>query len=213
MRTGRAQPRAPLAAPGRARRGGALIGPRRSRRSAPLGVHGRAYLLTGRPGVGKTTCLRRALELLRMPAGGFLTEEIRERGRRVGFALLTLDGGRTTLAEESRAKGPRVGKYGVNVDAIEQLAVPAVREAIERGWIVVIDEIGKMEMVAPAFREVVEEALRRPVTVLGTILRGSHPWGDRLKAHPAVRLLEVTPANRESLPPHLAGLAAARFSI
>lgn len=148
-----------------------------------------------------------------MPAGGFLTDEIRKRGRRTGFALLTLDGRRTTLAEEGRSEGPRVGKYRVNVAAIEQVAVPAVREAIERGWVVIIDEIGKMEMAAPAFRQVVEEALERPVTVLGTILTAPHPWTDRVKAHPAVRLVEVTPVNRDSLPGYLAGLAASRFSI
>jgi nucleoside-triphosphatase len=166
----------------------------------------RAYLLTGRPGVGKTTCLRKALELARVPAGGFFTEEIRERGKRVGFALLTLDGSRTTLARANRVGRPRVGKYGVNLAAVDGVAVPAIYAAIHARRLVVIDEIGKMEMYSPAFRQAVEEALRSPVLVLGTILAASNPWADSIKAHPAVRLIEVNLANRESLPCELAGL-------
>ena len=169
---------------------------------------GRAYLLTGRPGVGKTTCLKKVLELLRVPAGGFFTEEIREAGARLGFTLSTLDDRRATLAHVDRAGGPRVGKYGVNLDALDRVGVPAIRDAVRKGHLVVIDEIGKMEAAAPAFRQAVEEALQSSAVVLGTVLMVSHPWADRIKAHPAVRLIEVTSANREELARHLAGLLA-----
>lgn len=165
---------------------------------------GQAYLLTGRPGVGKTTCLRKVLDLLQVPAEGFFTEEIREQGRRVGFSLLTLSGRRATLALMSRSGAPRVGKYGVNLDALDRVGVPAIHDAIRKGCLVVIDEIGKMEMASPAFRQAVEEALQSPAIVLGTILMASDPWAGQVKTHPTVRLIEVTPANRESLPRDLA---------
>jgi len=170
---------------------------------------GRTCLLTGRPGVGKTTCLRRVLDLLQVPTGGFVTDELRERGNRVGFGLVTLDGRRATLAHVSIAGPPRVGRYGVNLDALDRLGVPAIREAVRDGHVVVIDEIGKMEMASSAFRQAVEEALESPAAVLGTILAGSHPWGDRVKGHPAVRLIEVTAANRETLPQQVAELFTA----
>jgi nucleoside-triphosphatase len=166
----------------------------------------RAWLLTGHPGVGKTTCLKRALERLGRPAGGFFTEEVRDSGDRVGFALVTVDGRRGTLADVRRRGGPRVGKYGVDVETLERLGVPAVREALQRRALVVIDEIGKMEMTAPAFCRVVEEALAADVRVVGTILRAPHPWADRIKRHPAVRVIEVTPGNRETLPERLAAM-------
>lgn len=169
----------------------------------------RAYLLTGRPGVGKTTCLRTVLDLLRVPAGGFVTEELRERGKRVGFRLETVDGRQATLAHADRHGGPRVGRYGVNLEALERVGVPAIRGAVRRGHLVVIDEIGKMEMASPAFRSALEEVLAAPVVVVGTILKSRHPWADRIKAHPAVALVEVTTANRESLPDRLAGLVTA----
>ena len=165
---------------------------------------GRAYLLTGRPGVGKTTCLRRILDLVGRPAGGFFTEEVRRGSARVGFALVTLDGRRAVLAEAGRRGGPRVGKYGVDLDALDRVGVPAIREAVRAGRLVVIDEIGKMEMASDAFRAAVEEALRSEVPILGTILAAPHPWADRIKAHPAVTLVEVTLANRDALPAELA---------
>jgi nucleoside-triphosphatase len=164
---------------------------------------GAAWLLTGRPGVGKTTCLRRVLEQLGRPAGGFLTEEVRQGGTRVGFALITLDGRRETLAHVARKGSPRVGKYGVDLGALDRVGIPAIRAAVGAGRLVVIDEIGKMELASAAFRAAVEEALASPAPVLGTVMAASHPWADRIKAAPGVALIEVTTANRERLPARL----------
>jgi nucleoside-triphosphatase len=167
---------------------------------------GRAWLLTGRPGVGKTTCLRRVLERLGRPAGGFVTEEVRRGGVRVGFALVTLEGQRATLADVTRRGNPRVGKYGVDVEALDRVGVPAIRRAAEAGWLVVVDEIGKMELAAPAFRAAVDEALASAAPVLGTVMAAAHPWADRVKAAPGVTLIEVTVANRDGLPARLLDL-------
>ncbi len=78
-------------------------------------------LVTGPPGCGKTTLMRRAVAELGVPAAGFYTEEIRAAGRREGFALVTLDGRRATLASV-RIRGPhRVSRYGVDVQALESV--------------------------------------------------------------------------------------------
>jgi len=167
---------------------------------------GRTYLLTGRPGAGKTTCLRRALALLGRPAGGFFTEEIREQGTRVGFALETLEGRHAVLAHVRRRGGPRVGKYGVDIAALDDVGVPAIRAAVDEGRLVVVDEIGKMEAASARFRQAVEDALRSPAGLIGTILSAPHPWADRIKADPVVRLIEVTPENREGIPARLVTL-------
>jgi nucleoside-triphosphatase len=164
----------------------------------------RAVLLTGRPGVGKTTCVLAVLEMLQAPAGGFVTEEVREHGTRVGFALRTLDGRRATLAHARQAGPPRVGKYGVRLEALTGLGVPAIRDAAAAGRLVVVDEIGKMEMASAAFRDAVDAVLRGVAPLFGTILTAPHPWADRIKADPRVRLVEVTRANRAALPAELA---------
>lgn len=159
----------------------------------------KALLLTGRPGVGKTTVVQRVVEQLARPAGGFYTRELREEGRRVGFELITLDGQRAILSHVNFGGRYRVGKYGVDVTALDRVGVPAIRQAVIDGRLVVIDEIGKMELFSEEFRAAVLEALEGQSPILGTIMRGRHPWVDRIKQRDTVEVIEVTPANRDTL--------------
>lgn len=153
-------------------------------------------LVTGQPGCGKTTLIERLAAALGPRAGGFLTREIREGGRREGFEIVTLDGRRGILAHTTIASSVRVGRYGVDLAELERLGVAAVREALQAGLIVVIDEIGKMELGSPAFRQAVIEALDSPLTVLATIHAHPHPFTDAIKRRHDVRLFELTRANR-----------------
>jgi nucleoside-triphosphatase len=158
-----------------------------------------ALLLTGRPGIGKTTIIKAVAARLPGRVGGFYTEEIRQGGQRKGFALVTLNGQRATLAHVE-IRGPyRVSKYGVDVAGLEETGVGAIREASRSCNYVVIDEIGKMELFSPAFREAVLEAIEGGKRVLGSILLASHPFANGLKKHPRVRLIPVTESNRASL--------------
>lgn len=159
----------------------------------------KALLLTGRPGVGKTTVVRRVVERLGRPAGGLYTGELRERGRRVGFEIVTLDGQKATLSHVGLDSRPRVGRYGVDVAALDRVGVPAIRRAVETGALVVVDEIGKMELFSEAFKAAVVEALESPSPVLGTITWSRHPWADRIKQRADVEVIEVTLENRDAL--------------
>ena len=150
------------------------------------------YLLTGRPGTGKTSLVRQAVAELKGKAGGFYTEEIRVQGTRLGFKLITLDGQEAVLAHVDFQSRYRVGKYGVDVDALERVGVPALAEAIKQRDVIVIDEIGRMELFSNRFREVVLEAIQSGKRVLGTIMLAPHPWADDIKRQPQVRLVEVT---------------------
>src|SRR5437879_3776309 len=116
-------------------------------------------LLTGRPGCGKTTLIKRIVNKLALPAGGFYTEEIRERGQRVGFKIVTLDGKEAGFACVDFKTPERLGKYGLNLSALETIAVAALRAAVRARQLVVIDEIGPMEIRSAIFREAVNEAL------------------------------------------------------
>lgn len=159
----------------------------------------RIILLTGRPGSGKTTLIRRVLARLIRPAAGFYTQEIREAGRRVGFEIVTLDGKRSILAHINSSSEHRISKYGVELSALETLAIPALQDAITHKKLVVIDEIGPMEILSPEFRQVVLDIFKRNVSVLGSIVGRSTPFTDHIKSRPEVTLLEVTPENREEL--------------
>lgn len=155
--------------------------------------------MTGRPGVGKTTVVLRVLEGFRGKAGGFITHEIREGRARVGFVVRDLEGREAIMAHRD-FPGPRVGRYGVSVEAFESVALPALRRALKGADLVVIDEVGKMELFSEAFKELVLKAFEGGKPVLGTISLARDPFLERVKGMPGVRLLEVTPANRDSLP-------------
>jgi len=159
----------------------------------------RALFLTGPPGVGKTTIIREALARAGASAGGFYTEEIRSGGVRQGFRIITLDGQSAVLAHIDSTGRHRVSKYGVNPDGLEGVGVAAIRHAIQGAAVVVIDEVGKMELFSASFREVVTEALASGKKVLGTVMLVPHPWADALKRHPGVEVLMVTRANRDQV--------------
>jgi len=156
----------------------------------------RAFLITGHPGCGKTTLVRRLVDELGVPAGGFYTQEIRARGRREGFGLTTLDGETATLASVHIAGAPRVARYGVNIAAMDEVATPAIERAIADARLIVIDEIGKMELLSNRFRQAVLAALECGKPVLATVMLAAHPWADALKRRPEVSLLVLTEANR-----------------
>jgi nucleoside-triphosphatase len=160
---------------------------------------GRTILLTGRPGVGKTTVIKEIAESLGNSAGGFYTAEIREGGRRQGFKILTLDHEEGILSHVDLKGSPRVSKYGVNLKDLDRTGVAALTQAMTRGQCVFVDEIGKMELFSERFREAVLAAIEGDSMVVGTVMKARNPWVDDLKALPQVTVLEVTEANRDHL--------------
>ncbi len=160
---------------------------------------GVALLITGAPGTGKTTLIRTVLAKLPLRAGGFVTEEIRQGGERLGFRVSALDGRVGVLAHATAVKGPRVGRYQVDVPAFEAVGIHALEKAICGAELIVVDEIGKMELCSPRFVPVLESALASKKPVLGTILQARHPWTDTLKRRPMVELFCLTQRNREIL--------------
>ena len=155
-------------------------------------------LLTGPPGCGKSTLVETLIRFRHSSFRGFFTREIKEKGRRVGFAIITLEGREGTLAHEKSRNHPRLGKYGVHLEELERLAVPAMRPS-QPDEIVIIDEIGKMECLSALFREALVQVLNSPNRVVATIAMKGTPFLDEVKSRPDVLLLQVSEANRNSL--------------
>jgi nucleoside-triphosphatase len=161
-------------------------------------------LLTGRPGCGKTTLIKRITTDLAHRAGGFYTEEMREAGARVGFRLVTLDGAKAVFAHVDFKSPERIGKYRLDLSAVEAVGVKALWEAVRERRVVVIDEIGPMEIRSALFRDAVIEALDSGAPVLATIVARSVPFADAIKKRTDVTLMEIRPDNRERLASELA---------
>jgi nucleoside-triphosphatase len=173
--------------------------PRRARGCRELKL-----LLEGRPGSGKTTVARRVVALLEergIAAQGFTTEELREGRTRVGFAVEPIGGERAVLAHVDLPGPPRVGRYGVDLEAFERVALPALGGP---GKIAVIDELGKMELASAAFREVVVELFDSDLEIVATVHIFRNSLTDALKRREDVEVIRVTRANREELPRQLA---------
>jgi nucleoside-triphosphatase len=163
-------------------------------------------LLEGRPGSGKTTVAARLAELLRkrgVTVAGFVTHELREHGRRVGFELEAFGGARTVLAHTSFSGPPRVGKYGVDIAAFETVALPALEET-SLDSVVIVDELGKMELASKPFREAFERIFESSVDVIATVHVFRHPFTDALKRRRDVERIHVTRGSRDVLPTQLA---------
>ena len=159
----------------------------------------RKVLLTGRPGCGKTTLIKRVVNELARPAGGFYTEEIRERGARVGFKIVTLAGEETVLSHVDFKTANRIGKYGLDLSGLETIGVAALRRAVAARHLVVIDEIGPMEIRSRVFCGAVNEALDSNVPVLGTISVRPNPFTNAIKSRHDVTIIEVRRSNRDQL--------------
>jgi nucleoside-triphosphatase len=162
----------------------------------------RRFLLTGRPGIGKTTVTRRVVERLRaagLRVDGFITVEIRTRGRRVGFQVEGISGHSVVMARTDWPGSPRVGRYGVDVPAFERIALPALDRAQSEGDVAVIDELGRMELLSDAFVSRLKDLLASDLPLVATVHRAAHPVTDALKARDDMELITVSEANRAEL--------------
>lgn len=155
------------------------------------------YLLTGSPGAGKTTIIREVIARIEANAGGFYTQEIRAGGTRQGFKIITLEGKDAVLSHVNFSSSHRVSKYGVDVGTLERIGVAALSQALKKNDVIVIDEIGKMELFSPRFREVVLRAIESGKKVLGTIMLQPHPFAEQVRQHPEVKVIQVNRENHD----------------
>ncbi|MFX1605480.1 MAG: NTPase [Promethearchaeota archaeon] len=157
-------------------------------------------LLTGKPGSGKTTAIRKVVDQLNPNStAGFWSREIREEGQRVGFAIETLSGRVGTLAHVNRKNGPKVSKYRVNITDIDSIVVPELKKARKSGRFIIIDEIAKMELFSNKFADEVRRCLDTK-RVIGTIQDRKLPFLDEVRTRTDVTLLELTISNRNRIP-------------
>ncbi len=155
-------------------------------------------LVTGPPRCGKSTLIEKVILRIEKPMTGFFTREIKEKWKRVGFSLITLDGKKGVLAHQNIRSSYRVGKYGVNLDDIDRIAVPSIIP-MKPDEIVVIDEIGKMECLSPLFRQTLIRILDSKHRVIGSISQKGDRFIQKIKERDDVVLTHVSKKNRDRL--------------
>lgn len=156
-------------------------------------------LITGKPGTGKTTLIQKIVSRMQpVRAAGFYTTEMRSQGARTGFELCSLDGRRSILAHVSIESPHRVGKYGVDASGFEEFLhrLDLLNPDVE---LIVIDEIGKMELFSKRFRTLVREILDSDNQVLATIALHGEAFISQIKRRPDIHLVELTRTNRDHL--------------
>jgi nucleoside-triphosphatase len=160
---------------------------------------GTKIFITGLPGCGKTTLLKKlAGELHRLQPVGFYTEEIRAGGVRQGFALRSLDGKEGVLARVGLSATHRIGRYGVDVAAFESFleAIPFDQSG---AGLIMIDEIGKMECLSGKFQEMVSAFLDSDRRLVATIAQHGGGLIEKIKSRKDVRIYTLTAQNRGRL--------------
>ncbi len=163
----------------------------------------RIILLTGRPGVGKTTIVNRLYEHYTtrgLKIEGMTTREVREAGARIGFKITDLSSGKEGwLAKKELTAGPRVGSYVVASDDLEKIGVTALERSVKgTADLVIVDEIGPMEMTSTSFRNSISGVLNGDKVVVATVKFGSR-YPEVQRAWATSVHWEITKENREPI--------------
>src|SRR5438128_3499431 len=162
-------------------------------------------IVTGAPGVGKTTLMQRIQDHYRnkgLRVDGMLTQEVRKGDERIGFKITDLSSGAEGwLARMGDSVGPRIGRYSVDSEDLEEIGVVALKRAAERSAdLVLVDEVGPMEMTSSAFRGTLTKVLSAGRNVIATVKYGSHyPEIERSPGFAEAVNLEISRENREEM--------------
>jgi nucleoside-triphosphatase len=171
----------------------------------PMKPQGKTILVTGFPGVGKTTLIREiSRQFQHLHPAGFYTSEIRDKGRRKGFRLIDLNGRKIILAHVEISSRSRVGTYGVDIEAFETyLHDSGLLQTLSP--LIIIDEIGKMECLSPQFVSLVRSILASDRDLIATVAMKGSGFIDEIKQRYDSRLFELTIKNRDSLASEIIG--------
>lgn len=163
--------------------------------------------VTGSPGVGKSTLVEKVVKASELNVGGVLARERRYKDRRTGFELLDLSTGALGILADETGSGPQLGKYRVHPEDLDGIGAGAIKAALKCD-LIVVDEIGPMELSSRKFVSAVETAIASSKPMLVVL----HEWSNhRLakKIRSTFNVITVTPENRDALADEILGALTA----
>jgi nucleoside-triphosphatase len=143
--------------------------------------------------------LARELRAAKAVVGGFIAREVRERGERTGFQVEDFVGQRAMMAHVAWTTGCPVGRYRVDVTAFDSVAIPAIEQALDTADVIIVDELGPMELCSRAFGRAIGKLFTATAPLVLTIHAQSHPVTDELKQRSDVELLDLSAVNRDEV--------------
>lgn len=162
-------------------------------------------LITGLPGIGKTTLVKQLwYRLEKYKPEGFYTEEIRYKGERKGFQLISLTGEKSILAHVLIESSYQIGKYKVDINSFDSF-LESLNLSDSKARILIIDEIGKMECLSNKFVKIISEILDSNKMVIATIAHTDGGIKGRIKAREDVKLFKMNLENRDKLEDEILG--------
>ncbi len=158
--------------------------------------------LTGKPKSGKTTAILKLVDSLLqhgIKVGGFYTVEVKKNDKRLGFEIVDISTGkRGVLAGVEQESKIRVGKYGIKVEDLEGIGVRALEHGLENCQVLIIDEVGPMELKSELFRKVARQVLDSDKPTVFTVhYKSSDELVNEVKRKS--NLYELTPGNRDKI--------------
>ena len=156
-------------------------------------------LISGLPGIGKTTLIKKLIEQIRgKKPVGFYTEEIKFEDQRKGFQLISLDGKRAILAHVLIESAHRIGKYGVDLKTFDDF-LDSINYAQNNDSPIIIDEIGKMECLSSKFVKIIWDIMDSDNPVIATISHTDGGIKGKIKNREDVELYKMNLDNRDSI--------------
>jgi nucleoside-triphosphatase len=159
-------------------------------------------VLTGAPGVGKTTAVMRAARALNdrgLNVGGIVSRELRTNNNmRIGFEFIDLITNDTNVLASITGNGPKVGKYFVNLAGC-RFAAERLDAAAKNCDVIICDEIGPMELKSREFIDSVKNLLdvdKKTIVVVHQRLQ--HPLTEQFRKKSSL-LISLDLANREKV--------------
>ena len=153
--------------------------------------------ITGPPGVGKSTLVQTCAKASRHKVGGVLARDKRVKDRRVGFELMDLGSGAMGMLADETGDGPQLGKYRVRLDDLDRIGARAIEEALCSD-LIVVDEVGPMELSSKRFVAAVEKAIASDKPMLVVLHQWSqHPLAKKIRK--TFRVITISQENRDRI--------------